>query len=256
MSTTDDDDNNNNNASTISTTAIGSSLPNKSTFITPPSGVLFHGPSGCGKSKAAICLGSSLGMPMISVRTADVLDKWLGGSEAAIRSLFQRARAAAPCILFFDEIDAIASNRADDDDGTNVMSRLLSTFLNEMDGVSSTMAAAGSKVLVVACTNRLEKLDAALLRPGRLEEHILLENPNMEAVRELLGHCLKRAPLDKTLDLDILASEMTEKAVSCAVVEGTCREAVFYALHRYSQDATTLCLSIDDIRKALVALKV
>ena len=144
--------------------------------IIPPSGILFHGPSGCGKTIAANCLGSSLGLPMIKVRAADVMDKWLGGSEATLRSLFTRARSAAPCILFFDEIDAIASNRASSDGVTaDVMSRLLSTLLNEMDGISSSHQ---SNVVVVACTNRLESLDAALLRPGRLEEHIALTLPS------------------------------------------------------------------------------
>jgi SpoVK/Ycf46/Vps4 family AAA+-type ATPase len=105
--------------------------------IVPPSGILFHGPSGCGKTLAANCLGSSLGLPMIKVRAADVLDQWLGESEATLRSLFARARAAAPCILFLDELDALASNRSNAGEGSDVMSRLLSTFLNEMDGVSN-----------------------------------------------------------------------------------------------------------------------
>lgn len=96
--------------------------------IVPPSGVLFHGSSGVGKTIAAQCLGSSLGLPMIRVRAADVLDKWLGGSEAIVRSLFARARSAAPCILFLDEIDAIAANRSTDSDSVDVMSRVLSTL--------------------------------------------------------------------------------------------------------------------------------
>lgn len=96
--------------------------------IVPPSGVLFHGPSGVGKTIAAGCLASSLGLPMIRVRAADVLDKWLGGSEAIIRSLFARARSAAPCVLFFDEIDAIATNRSMDSETVDVMARVLSTL--------------------------------------------------------------------------------------------------------------------------------
>eukprot|EP00978_Attheya_sp_CCMP212_P021126 scaffold61301_cov45-Attheya_sp.AAC.6 len=140
----------------------------KSWSIPPPSGVLFHGPSGCGKSLAAPCLASSLGLNIVKVRASDILDQWLGGSEAAIRSVFSRARAAAPCILFFDEIDALASNRSDgDEDSTNVHSRILSTFLNEMDGVSSSTSTNAPSILVVAATNRLSSLDTALLRPGR-----------------------------------------------------------------------------------------
>jgi SpoVK/Ycf46/Vps4 family AAA+-type ATPase len=117
-------------------------------------------------------MADSLQLPMIQVRAADILDKWLGGSEALLRSLFSRARAASPCILFLDEIDAIANNR-EEDDTNDFTSRILSTLLNEMDGVSS--AIQKSRVLVVACTNRLGSLDSALLRPGRLQEHFYLQ---------------------------------------------------------------------------------
>lgn len=222
--------------------------------IAPPSGVLFHGASGCGKTLAANCLGSSLGLPMIKVRAADVLDKWLGGSEATIRSLFSRARAAAPSILFFDEIDAIAGNRSEGGETTDVMSRLLSTLLNEMDGVSSGQA---SRVLVVACTNRLEALDAALLRPGRLEEHIPLEKPTLDDAQEMVCLCLSRAPLDTSLDLDSVAAVLVDKSASGAVIEGTCREAVFQALRGCSKDAdaVNVCVTIDDISSAMTALK-
>ena len=225
---------------------------NTSKFIAPPSGVLFHGTSGCGKTLAANCLGSSLGLPMIKVRAADVLDKWLGGSEAAIRSLFNRARGAAPAILLFDEIDAIASNRSDGGETADVMSRLLSTLLNEMDGVSSGQA---RPVLVVACTNRLESLDAALLRPGRLEEHISLEKPTLDDAKEILRHCLARAPLDDSLDLDSVAAVLVSKSATGALVEGTCREAVFQALRRCGHDSDTVCITLEDISKATVALK-
>jgi len=220
--------------------------------IAPPSGVLFHGTSGCGKTLAANCLGSSLGLPTIKVRAADVLDKWLGGSEAAIRSLFNRARGAAPAILFFDEIDGIASNRSDGGETADVMSRLLSTLLNEMDGVSSGQA---RPVLVVACTNRLESLDAALLRPGRLEEHISLEKPKFNDAKEILRHCFARAPLDKSLDLDSVAADLVDKSATGAIVEGTCREAVFQALRRCGHDSDTVCITLEDISKATVALK-
>lgn len=233
--------------------ASSSATTNGSKSIAPPSGILFHGASGCGKTKAADCLGSSLGLPMIKVRAADVLDKWLGGSEAAIRSLFKRARAAAPSILLFDEIDAIASNRAHNGATVDVMSRLLSTLLNEMDGVSSGL---GSKVFVIACTNRLETLDAALLRPGRLEEHILLETPGLHDIKDLLHHGLARAPLGKGLDLDSVAADLADKSVSSAMVEGVCREAVFQALRRCPRYAPDLYLTMDDIQNAMVALKI
>ena len=221
--------------------------------IVPPSGILFHGPSGCGKTIAASCLGSSLGIPTIKVRAADVMDKWLGGSEATLRSLFTRARSAAPCILFFDEIDAIASNRANSDGVTSdVLSRLLSTLLNELDGISSTHH---SNVVVVACTNRLESLDAALLRPGRLAEHILLTYPSQADSLAILKHNLARAPLDARLDLKQVAASLTNSSVSGADIAGICRDAIFRAIRRRSQDCSAVSITSDDIDNAVTAIK-
>jgi SpoVK/Ycf46/Vps4 family AAA+-type ATPase len=213
----------------------------------PPPGVLFHGPSGCGKTFAAKCLAASLELPVIQVRAADVLDKWLGGSESILRSLFARARAAAPCILFLDEIDSIASNRSEGD-SNDFTSRILSTFLNEMDGVSS--AVTKSRVLVVACTNRLESLDAALLRPGRLEEHLHLELPSTEDLEEILKLLLALIPLDDTVNLQVLAQELYEKAASGADVEGLCREVCLTVL-RQSTDPETVVVTQADIRGAI-----
>jgi len=194
--------------------------------IRPPSGVLFHGPSGCGKSLAAQCLASSLALNMIKVKSSDVLDPYLGGSESTIRSLFARARAASPCILFFDEFDALACNR-DDDDGieANVQSRILSTLLNEMDGISNKL-----QVLVVAATNRLKSLDSALLRPGRLDEHILLDVPSKDDCRSILQLYLESLPTDPKLDVQALSSKCSEANMTCADIEGMCREVCLGAL--------------------------
>ena len=215
--------------------------------ITPPSGVLFHGPSGVGKTKAAYCLGSSLALPMINVRAADVLDKWLGGSEAAIRSLFARARAAAPCILFLDEIDAIASNRSEDGETADVMSRLLSTLLNEMDGVSSQK----SSVLVIACTNRLESLDTALLRPGRLEEHIELSKPSVADALQILLSGFGRAKVDESFDVQSTARRLVDAQANGAEIEGVGREAVLRWI-RHSSSVSPV--TQEHIEEAIAAL--
>ena len=226
------------------------SNPTVDTFIHPPSGVLFYGPSGCGKTVCAGYLASSLSLPMIRVRAADVLDKWLGGSEATIRSLFARARSAAPCILFLDEIDAIATNRSSSDDSVDVMSRVLSTLLNEMDGVSTDRMA--PRVLVVACTNRKEALDAALLRPGRLDEHVELQPlKRAEEVEKVLVQYLGRAapPSKGTLDLHGVAEELLkQKSLTGAELEGLCRASVLKAMRR----ATTLDQNISVTRDDLI----
>jgi transitional endoplasmic reticulum ATPase len=212
---------------------------------------LFHGAPGTGKTLAAACLGSSLELPMIRVRSSDVLDKYLGGSEAVVRSLFARARAASPVILLFDEIDSIASNRANDETGTGVMSRILSTLLNEMDGVSSRLR---HSVLVVACTNRLSALDAALLRPGRLEEHIEFPSPTVEDLDEILRRFLRNVTMDKSVDLRILAAKLKSKNATAAVVEGVAREAVLSALRRDQVTSEEVSLQSTDLEDAIKQL--
>lgn len=208
-------------------------------WLDPPTGVLFHGHSGCGKTEAAKCLANSLGVSIVHVKASDILDKWLGGSEAILRSLFAKARAAAPCILFLDEIDAIAINRAEDD-SNEYSSRILSTLLNEMDGISSAMQK--RRILVVACTNRLEALDAALLRPGRLEEHFLLDKPNREYLVQILKLYLDKIPLSNDVNLQTLADSLLVGKATGADVEGICREACFHAF-RYENDPEKLVLT-------------
>jgi len=241
-------------ATTTTTTQVTAPFP-------PPRGVIFHGPSGCGKTLAASYLGASLNLPMIRCRAADVLDKWLGGSEAALRLFFQKARNAAPCILFLDDLDAIATNRqtaADVGDAAgSVMSRLLSTLLNEMDGVSSSVDAG---VLVVACTNRMDRLDAALLRPGRLEEHVEISLPTVEDATRILQYYFSRRKNESTSDcsttvdevdpmshrelfvspdvrLEELANDIVSKHhATGATMEGIAREAVLRCIRGQAMD--------------------
>lgn len=176
------------------------------------------------------------------------MDQWLGGSEAAIRSLFSRARAAAPCILLFDEIDAIACNREDDGSSVDVSSRILTTFLNEMDGISSS---GRSGVLVVACTNRLEALDAALLRPGRLDEHVLLPKPELTDVSEMLKMQLAKVPLSDDVNIAEVAELMLELNASGADVEGVCRDACSRVIREAKQLSSDLVVSHNHFLSAI-----
>lgn len=253
----------------------GDEQNHKLLLIPPPTGVIFHGASGSGKTVAATCLGASLEWSMIHVNVAtDILDQWLGGSEAALRSLFARARAAAPCILFLDEMDAIACNRnnSDNGDSTNVMSRLLSTLLNEMDGIGGS-SSLPSKVLVVACTNQpLDSIDAALLRPGRLDHHVELKTPvTLDDAVTILQLYLTRkniksidqrkhenaheqtAPaaaaaacthslLHDEVDLQVIAGRALQgpklSVVTGASLEGLARQAILSALQRSMADVS------------------
>lgn len=143
-------------------------------------------------------------------------------------------------MLFFDEIDAIACNREDDGSSVDVASRILTTFLNEMDGISSGGSANGG-VLVVACTNRIETLDAALLRPGRLDEHVLLPMPTLSDVEEMLKLHLAKVPLSEDVDIAEIADLMVELNGSGADVEGACRSACSRAIREaaYTHQATS-----------------
>lgn len=196
--------------------------------LNPPRGVLFHGKSGVGKTFAAHCLATSLGLNVVKVCASDVLDKWLGGSEAAIRSLFQKARGAAPCILFLDEIDAIASNRNQEGSENDVSSRILTTLLNELDGVSSKR---DTDILVLACTNRLSAIDPALLRPGRLEEHIELHLPTYEDILDMLQMHFSRTPFSNDeVRLRDVAQKLFNLEATGADIEGICRDAISFSI--------------------------
>ena len=169
----------------------------------------------------------------MKVKASDILDQWLGGSEAAIRSIFARARSAAPCVLFFDEIDALATNREDDDEGSSsdVHSRILSTLLNEMDGISKDDSIGTQKnVLVIAATNRLKAIDAALLRPGRLQEHILIDLPTIEDCAEIFLRQVEGWSLDDDVNVDDIVKKIFSRKASGADIEGFCREACLNAI--------------------------
>jgi SpoVK/Ycf46/Vps4 family AAA+-type ATPase len=155
--------------------------------------------------------------------------------------------------LFFDEIDALASNRSDgDEDSTNVHSRILSTFLNEMDGVSSSTSTNAPSILVVAATNRLSSLDTALLRPGRLEEHVLLSLPTAGDIVDMLHLYLARIRHD--LNLDDVATRLVGLEASGADVEGLCQDACLNALKRTDQ-SEHISLTLNDMEEAILTWK-
>lgn len=147
--------------------------------LAPPSGALLYGPPGCGKTLLARAAASSVGANFIAVSGPELLDKWLGGSEARVREVFAAARASAPCVVFFDEVDALAARR-DGGGGTGSVSaggaeaRVLDQLLTEMDGVGGR-----GGVLVLAATNRPEALDPALLRPGRVDHVCMVCPPHL-----------------------------------------------------------------------------
>jgi transitional endoplasmic reticulum ATPase len=165
----------------------------------PPSGVLLYGPPGTGKTLLARAIAGESGVNFVSVAGPEVLDRYVGESEQAIRDLFERARQTAPAIVFLDEIDAIAGRRGD---GNEVTERVVSQLLTELDA-----AADHPSLVVLAATNRKEALDPALLRPGRLEQHIEVPTPDEQARRDILRVHTDGKPLAEDIDLRALAAD-------------------------------------------------
>ena len=192
----------------------------------PPSGILLYGPPGTGKTLLARALAGESDVNFVSVAGPELLDKYVGESEKAVREVFDRARQAAPSILFFDEIDALAGVRGDASESTE---RVVSQLLAELDGL-----AANPNVVVVAATNRIESLDPALLRPGRLESHVEVPNPDRDARREILAVHSTGKPLGDDVDLGELA-DRTE-GHSGAELESLVREASMRAIRELADE--------------------
>lgn len=191
--------------------------------ISPPRGVLLYGPPGCSKTLMAKALATESSMNFLAVRGPELLSKWLGESEKAIQTLFRRARAAAPCIIFFDEIDALASQRGDSNSGVN--DRVLSQLLTEIDGVQIS-----KRVVIIAATNRPDMLDKALLRPGRIDRKIYVNPPDEISRRQIIDIELRKVPLADDIDLNAIV-ELSD-GFSGAEVASICSEATFLAMEQ------------------------
>ncbi|MGY5879840.1 MAG: CDC48 family AAA ATPase [Candidatus Thorarchaeota archaeon] len=190
--------------------------------IRPPKGVLLFGPPGTGKTLLAKAVATESEANFISVRGPEIFNKYVGESEKAIREIFNKARQTAPCVLFFDEIDAIMGARGMNDD-TGVSQRIVNQFLAEIDGMKTLQ-----NVLVIGATNRADILDPAVLRPGRFDAVVFVPPPDKLARVEIFKVHTKSMPLADDVDVSILA-EMTD-GYSGADIEGLCREAAMTAV--------------------------
>jgi len=191
--------------------------------IKPPKGILLYGPPGCGKTLLAKAVATESEANFISVKGPEIFSKWVGESEKAIREIFRKARQAAPCIVYFDEIDAIAPIRGLGFGDSVVTERVITQLLTEMDGIQSL-----ENVVVLASTNRPDMLDPALLRPGRFDRLIYVPPPDYEARLEIFKVHTRNMPLAEDVDLQQLA-RMTE-GYSGSDIEAVCREAGMLAL--------------------------
>ncbi|MER7439384.1 AAA family ATPase [Micromonospora avicenniae] len=199
--------------------------------VHPPRGVLLYGPPGCGKTYLVTALAGSGRANVLSVKGAELLSKWVGESERAVRELFRRAREAAPTLIFLDEVDALAPVRGQASDG-GTTDRVVAALLTELDGVETLR-----NVVVVGATNRPDLIDPALLRPGRLERLVYVPPPDGPARKEILRATARNVPLAPDVDLAALADELDGfSAADCAALV---REAALAAM-RESLSASTV----------------
>ncbi|XP_072347023.1 transitional endoplasmic reticulum ATPase-like isoform X1 [Scyliorhinus torazame] len=169
--------------------------------MTPSRGVLFYGPPGCGKTLLAKAIACECQANFVSIKGPELLTMWFGESEANVRDVFDKARQAAPCILFFDELDSIAKSRGGNaGDGGGAADRVINQILTEMDGMSDK-----KNVFIVGATNRPDIIDPAILRPGRLDQLIYIPLPDEKSRTSILKANLRKSPIAKTVDLAYLA---------------------------------------------------
>ncbi|CAO3565499.1 unnamed protein product [Mortierella alpina] len=191
--------------------------------IQTPAGVLLWGPPGCGKTLLAKAVASESRTNFISVKGPELLNKYVGESERGIRQVFARARASAPCVIFFDELDALCAKR--DDSQSEASARVVNTLLTELDGMENRSA-----VYVIAATNRPDIIDAAMLRPGRLDKLLYVQLPTMEERLDILLTLSKKTPLGPDVDMEMIASDERCENFSGADLASLVREAGMSAL--------------------------
>jgi transitional endoplasmic reticulum ATPase len=191
----------------------------------PPKGILLTGPPGCGKTLLAKAVASESEANFISIKGPQLLSKWVGESEKGVREVFKKARQASPCIVFLDEIDALAPARGAGGD-SHVSERVVSQLLTELDGIEELRG-----VVVLAATNRPDIVDPALLRPGRFDQQIELPRPDAAGRRAIFAVHTRGKPLAPDVNLDLL-TERTAGKVG-ADIEGLCRQAALAAIREF-----------------------
>merc|ERR1712046_363111 len=196
----------------------------------PSRGVLFYGPPGCGKTMLAKAVATECSANFVSIKGPELLTMWFGESEANVREIFDKARSAAPCVLFFDELDFIAKSRGGSGgDGGGASDRVINQILTEMDGMGSK-----KNVFIIGATNRPDIIDSAIMRPGRLDQLIYIPLPDDGSRLAILKSNLRKSPVSKDVDLPYMA-KMT-RGFSGADLTEICQRACKLAI-RESIDA-------------------
>ncbi len=221
------------------------------TGVKPPQGILLAGPPGCGKTLLAKAIATESQVNFISVKGPALLSMYVGESEREVRDVFRKARQAAPCIIFFDEMDALIPTRRSGSADSHVAERVLSQFLAELDGIEELKG-----VLVLGATNRLDLIDPAILRPGRLDLVLEIPPPDRLARMEIFTVHLRNKPLAAEMDAEQLAAQT--EGFTGADIEAVCRRAALEAVRRVveaaqgeSVDETRISIGAEQIQSAL-----
>ncbi|MFI0434707.1 MAG: CDC48 family AAA ATPase [Parachlamydiaceae bacterium] len=220
----------------------------KKAAIRPPKGILMAGPPGCGKTLLAKAVANESQVNFISVKGPSLMSKYIGESESAIRDVFHKARQAAPCIIFFDEIDGITPIRSSSGSDSHVSDRVLSQFLTEMDGIEDLIG-----VVVLAATNRLDCIDPALLRPGRFDEIVEIHLPNSQDRKAIFEVHFKDKPLSEEINLQLLVDQ--SEGFSGADIASVYMKAAFFAIRRAKNDHQDVVVERGDIDQAMHLIK-
>jgi transitional endoplasmic reticulum ATPase len=194
--------------------------------LMPPRGILLAGPTGTGKTAMARALSGEKQVPLIAIDGPQLYSKWLGESERALREVFKKARRAAPCILFFDTIDALAPRFGSEQFGSDVHQRILSQLLREIDNLRDAKG-----VILLAATNRLERIEPALLRSGRFDYKIPFAKPDAADRAAILRLCCQRVPLAPDVDCADFAERM--EGLTGADIESICKKATLLAIAEF-----------------------
>jgi transitional endoplasmic reticulum ATPase len=213
--------------------------------IKPPKGVLLYGIPGTGKTLLAKAVANESNANFIAVKGPELLSKWVGESEKGVREIFRKAKQTAPTVIFFDEIDSIATTRSDASTDSGVTQRVVNQLLTEIDGMEELQ-----DVSIIAATNRKDMLDPALLRPGRFDRHVHVDTPNLDGRIAIFKVHTEKMPLADNVNLEKLAKK-TEGYVG-ADIEAVCREAALLTLRK---DLNSEKVDMDAFEEAMKKLK-